>query len=760
MGLPRTFEIGERDLLLDGEPIVIRCGEMHFARIPQEYWQHRLKMARAMGLNTVCAYLYWNRHEPRPGEFCFDGWDDAAEFCRLAQQENLLVILRPGPYSCAEWDLGGLPWWLLKTSDIRLRTRDPGFMYTCRRYLLEVGRHLGPLQIDRGGPIIMVQVENEYGSYGNDREYIGILRDNLLEAGFTVPLFTCDGPSQLKNDVRDDIFSVVNFAADPTAAFDALRAIRPSGPLMCGEFYPGWFDSWGRPHHLGSTETVVKDLRAMLDLRASFSIYMAHGGTSFGFSAGANAPPFSPQSTSYDYDAPIDEAGNATPKFWAMRELFEQYLEPGEALPAVPERTPVISFAPIRLNRTARLLPPVSSTEGTIEKRPRCMEMYDVPHGCILYRTRLGCGEAGLLNIRELHDFGIVFMDGKRIATLDRRHGQNSCPVPARASASTLDILVEAMGHVNYGAQLHDRKGITERVDLVVAGSVTELLNWQIVPLPLDETHLQSIEFTKQPEGGNRTNADEGPAFFLGTFQLETIGDTYLDMRSWGKGFVWINGHNLGRYWSIGPQQTLYLPGVWLKAGENKIVILDMLGPEMPVVAGLDSAILNQVRPDAIKPVRIVKLTAGEMIHQGEFGPDSGWHEARFAAKPGRFFCLQSDSSHDDDATASAAEIELLGPDGKLLPRIGWQIVHADSEELQAEDGAAVNVLNGIPTTIWQTQWRDARPDHPHLIVIDLGQQSEVSGLRYLPRSAEESCVAGRIKKYRAFLSVSLFEGL
>jgi beta-galactosidase len=428
-------------------------------------------MARAMGLNTVCAYLFWNYHEPEPGHFNFEGGADAAEFCRLAQAEGLKVILRPGPYSCAEWDFGGLPYWLLKSPDIKVRTQDPRYLEAARRYIREVGKHLAPLQITRGGPIIMVQVENEYGSYGNDKQYMGILRDYLKEAGFEVPLFTCDGPSQLKNDTRDDIFSVVNFGGGPEGNFKALRAIRPQGPLMCGEYYPGWFDSWGKPHHEGSTQNIVKELGWMLDHNASFSIYMVHGGTSFGFTSGANCPPFSPQITSYDYDAPISEAGWDTPKFHALRELFAKHLSPGEVLPEVPPRFPTVAIDPIQLSEVAPLF--ASLPRRQRQERPRPMEFDSQGQGMILYRTQLPPGSSGLLRITELHDYGLVFLDGKKIATLDRRHNQNSVQLPARAGENgeaTLDLLIDTFGHVNYGGFIHDRKGINDKVELISGG--------------------------------------------------------------------------------------------------------------------------------------------------------------------------------------------------------------------------------------------------------------------------------------------------
>jgi beta-galactosidase len=307
-GVQHTFAIGTNDFLLDGQRFQIRCGEVHAARVPMEYWRNRLQMARAMGLNTVCAYLFWNQIEFQPGKYDWSGQTDVMEFCRIAQEEGLWVILRPGPYSCAEWDGGGLPWWLLKNDDIKLRTRDPRFMEAATNYLREVARQFGPLQITHGGPILMVQVENEYGSYGNDTQYMGELRQAMIGAGIDVTLFACNPSYDIKKNYRADLFPVVNFGADPANGFKVLREIHPTGPMMCGEFYPGWFDTWGSPHHLGKTPQYLADLEYMLTNDESFSIYMAHGGTTFGLWSGADRP-FKPDTSSYDYDAPISEAG-------------------------------------------------------------------------------------------------------------------------------------------------------------------------------------------------------------------------------------------------------------------------------------------------------------------------------------------------------------------------------------------------------------------------------------------------------------------
>ncbi len=752
---PAAFSIGDESFLLNGRPFVIRCGEMHFARIPREYWTHRLKMAKAMGLNTVCAYLFWNVHEPQPGQFNWSGAADAAEFCRLAQKEGLYVILRPGPYSCAEWEFGGFPWWLLKKKDIQLRTRDPYYLERCRMYLDQVGKALGPLQVSHGGPIVMVQVENEYGSYGNDREYIGAVRDMLVHAGFDVPLFTCDGPSQLKADVREDIFSVVNFGANPESSFKPLREIRSKGPLMCGEFYPGWFDSWGSRHHTGSIDNVVKDIAYMLDHKASFSIYMVHGGTSFGLWSGANCPPFLPQTSSYDYDAPISEAGWDTEKFYALRKLFSGYLQEGETLPTVPVRNPVIKIPSFLTTEIAPLFSNLPA--GVADQHVHNMEEYNEGYGAILYRTKLPGGAAATLHINEVHDFAWVFVDGKKIAFLDRRKNENSCQLPATRKGAVLDILIEAMGRVNYGGALHDRKGITDKVLLsrTVEGNV-ELTGWQVYPMALSNDGAPSyLKFSPGQTGK--------PAYHRGSFQLDSIGDTFLDISTWGKGLVWVNGHCLGRFWNVGPTQTMYLPGVWLKKGRNEVVVLDFVGPATNTLRGLDSPILDRPIEKSMsvkhrKKGQTIQLAGLNPVCQGTFPPGIEWQTVRFDVARGRYLCLEAlNSQKKDEPFTTVAELYLLDAKGKEIPRNKWKVLYADSEETEGDDGKADNVFDLQSTSIWHTQWQDASPQHPHQLVIDLGSAQAVGGLKYLPRQDSPN---GRIKDFRVFVSNAIFPGL
>jgi len=600
-----TFAIGTNDFLLDGQRLQIRCGEIHAARVPMEYWRHRLQMAKAMGLNTVCAYLFWNLHEPHPGEYVWTGQADDAEFCRIAQEEGLWVILRPGPYACAEWEMGGTPWWLLKYDDIKLRSRDPRYLGAVKSYLKEVGRVLAPLQITHGGPIIMAQVENEYGFFGKDTQYMDEIRKALVDAGFDVPLFQCNPPSVMKNGLLTNLFQAGNFGSDVKNNFAKVRKIQPVGPLICSEFYPGWFDTWGQPHHLGKPENYLPNLKLMLDMGASFSIYMAHGGTTFGLWSGCDRP-FKPDTSSYDYDAPISEAGWATPKFFATRELFSKYLLPGETLPEPPAQNPVVSFAPVELKEIAPVFDNLPA--AVKDETPRNMEAYDQGYGCILYRTKIPAGEATTLEAAAIHDFGYVFIDGNRVGVLDRRSAKAQILLPARDKESQLDILVEPQGRINFGPEMADRKGLIAPVKL--GGEI--LKDWEIFNLPLDGKMIAGLKFRPAPaiavDGvlGSHSKSDivamalkaQAPAFWRGTFTLEKAGDTFLDLHNWGKGDVWVNGHCLGRFWNIGPQQTLYCPGPWLKSGRNEIIVLDALSPVEPKLSGLERPVLDELHPE------------------------------------------------------------------------------------------------------------------------------------------------------------------
>ena len=751
-----SFAIGDKDFLLDGKPIVLRVAEMHFTRVPREYWRNRLQSVKAMGMNAVCAYLFWNFHEFEQGKYDWSGQADAAEFCRIAQEEGLWIILRPGPYVCSEWDGGGLPWWLLKNDKIQLRTQDTDFMKVATAWYGEVGRVLGPLQVTHGGPILMAQVENEYGSYGKDAEYMGKLRQALIDAGFNIPLFACNPRDALKKGFRPDLLQVVNFGRDAKGAFQKLREVQTNGPLMCGEFYPGWFDTWGAPHHLGKNQAYLEDLEYMLKNGLSFSLYMAHGGTTPGLWPGTDRP-FKPDVNSYDYDAPISEAGWTNAKFQATRDLISKYLPAGEKLPDPPPANPVTSIPAFSLTERAPVFEnlPVPISDET----PRNMEAYDQGHGCTLYRVEIPPGPAATLQVEQVSDFAWVFLDGKQLGVMDRRSHHFSVTVPAREKKGQLDILVEAMGHVNFGKEIHDRKGLKGPVKLASGpnDSITLTGDWKVYPLPLDATMLSSLKW--QPVTGQPV---AGPAFWRGTFTVAKPADTFLDLRTWGKGVVWINGHCLSRFWNIGPTQTAYLPGPWLKEGTNEIVILDLIGPREARVGGLEKPILNELHPEldfsrtSISQAHL-QLQDSDVALKGSFLPGTDAQEVKLP-KPftGRQFCIETLNAYDGKPFAAIAELDLLDPQGNSIPHQNWTIAYVDSEELIAEDGSASNAIDGQTSNYWHTSWKSTQPNHPHYLVIDLGKSVSIGGFRYTPRAG--TSVTGRIKDYRIHIGDALIK--
>ena len=750
------FVLGPDAFLLDGKTIEIRCGEIHLARVPPEYWRHRLQMIKAMGLNSVCAYLFWNFHEQEPGKVNWTGWQDAAEFCRIAQEEGLWVILRPGPYVCAEWEMGGLPWWLIKTDANTLRTRDPAFMAASRAWLAQVGRQLAPLQIDRGGPILMVQVENEYGYFGKDAAYLQSLRDTIREVGFTVPLFACNPPFHLNDTRLPDVLPVVNFGSDAKGAFKALRNVLPKGPLMAGEFYPGWFDSWGAAHNGGNLAGYLSNLDYMLKNKYSFSIYMAHGGTSFGLWAGAIGPKpgslaFRPDTTSYDYDAPISEPGWETEKFKATRDLISKYLEPGETLPAPPARKPVIAIPAFTLTDIAPVFANLPPAISDTETRP--MEKYNQGHGCIVYRTTIPAGPEQTLRAASVRDFAWVYLNGKEVGRLDRRYRVNQLVLPARTTVVTLDLLVEAMGRINFSQENHDRKGLHGPVTL----DDVSLKNWQIYSLGLDAPQLAGLKWNA---AATATGAvAKQPAFWRGEFQVPSPADTFLDVSTWGKGVVWINGQCLGRFWNIGPTQTMFLPGPWLKTGRNEVIVLDLIGPEKPGLAGLTEPVLNRWRPEL--DFKVPSLVAqGELLLKqnrpvqiGSFPNDETPHTVMFSQPAtGRQMALEMLSSQDGKPFAAIAELDLLDEAGQPLSRAQWTVAYVDSEELNAEEAPAAGAIDGVTgqrELFWHSEWSRKQTPYPHTLIIDLGAVTRVSGLRYTPRTGKKS---GRIKDYRVYV--------
>jgi beta-galactosidase len=573
-----TFSLGRADFLLDGRPFQVISCEMHPARIPAEYWRHRVQMARAMGCNTIAAYVFWNYHEPAEGVFDFEtGRRDIARFVRTAQEEGLYVLLRPGPYVCAEWDFGGIPTYLLRYPDIKIRCLDPRYMAAAERYIDRLSQVVKPLLVTRGGPILMVQVENEYGSYGNDRAYIERLAAAWRRNGIDVPFYTADGPTPHMLEAGHLPGAAVGLDSGSSEKdFELAGRLAPGLPVFSSETYPGWLTHWGEKWARPALEDLKKEVAFLVGAKKSFNFYVAHGGTNFAFSAGANSggKGYEPDVTSYDYDAPIDEQGRATPKFQALRAILEGALPPGRSLPPIPDPIGAAAVPEFPMQAHASLWSHLPAPVASVQPKP--FEAYGQNQGLVLYRTRLVGRKSGKLTITDLHDYAIVMVDGKVVGTLDRRLGEKSIDLPAPASPMpVLEILVEGMGHINFAQEMIDRKGITDRVTL--AGMT--LMNWDVFLLPLAEQWASALP-------ASPVDSARPGTFFRGTFRLEQPVDTFIDMTGYRKGVVWVNGHNLGRYWDIGPQTRLYCPAPFLRAGENVVVVLDLLKAEASPLKG------------------------------------------------------------------------------------------------------------------------------------------------------------------------------
>ncbi len=748
------FEAGSGSFMLDDKPFLIKAAELHYPRIPKEYWEHRIEMCKALGMNTICLYVFWNVHEPREGEFDFTGQNDLRSFIKLCEKHDMKVILRPGPYVCAEWEMGGLPWWLLKKKDIRLRENDPYFLERVDLFQKAVGQEVGDLTIDANGPIIMIQVENEYGSYGTDKEYMANIRDIVRKNfGDKVTLFQCDWSSNFENNGLDDVLWTLNFGtgSDVDQQFSRLKEVRPDTPLMCSEFWSGWFDKWGANHETRDADDMIAGIREMLDKNISFSLYMTHGGTNWGHWAGANSPGYAPDVTSYDYDAPIDEQGAPTDKFWKLRKVLEDYSE--QELNPVPDPINIISIPEITFTDYAPLFEnlPAPKTERAI----KTMEEYNQGFGSIIYSTMTPetPGET-LLTVNEPHDYARIFLDGEFIGSLDRRNAETQIMLPALKAGQRLDILVEAMGRINFGRAIKDFKGITDDVTLTVnydgVNKVILLEDWNVYNLPDEYVFYQGMNFLpiKQDDKGQRGE----PGVYRATFNLQEPGDTYLNFETWGKGLVYVNGKGIGRIWEIGPQQTLYLPGAWLNEGENEILVFDIIGPREAKTRGEKKPVIDKLQESrpAIhrKAGEVLNLTDETPVFRSSFSDTYGWKEASLPTTvSGRYLCIEAENALDGGDTASIAEMYLLDEGGNRISRENWRVVYADSEDVDGVNRSADKAFDLQESTYWRTH---KGVPFPHQVVIDLGDIHTISGWQYLPGLEENA--PGAIKDYKLYI--------
>jgi beta-galactosidase len=563
-----TFSLGTNEFLLDGKPFRIISGEMHPARIPREYWRHRIRMAKAMGCNTISAYIFWNYHETAEGIYDFrSGNRDISTFIRTAAEEGMWVIIRPGPYVCAEWDFGGLPPYMLKNPELKIRCLYPDYMKAAERYISRLADVLRPYLVTDGGPVLMLQIENEYGSYGNDRCYLSALKEIWEKYDINVPFFTGDGPTVYMLEAGTLPCCAVGLDSGSSEAdFELAKKLNPGVPVFSSETYPGWLTHWGEDWARPDTADLLREVRYLMDSGRSFNFYVIHGGTNFGFTAGANSGGrgYEPDVTSYDYDAPVDEQGRPTAKYMALRKLISSYLPRRVKLPPIPDPIPVMGFSATEMMPWTSIWDNMPDAIHLVQPGP--FEMLGQDHGFMLYSTRLIGHKGGKLVVTDIHDYATVFLDGRYVGSLDRRLGINTIELPSSESKSPLlEIFAEGMGRINFASAMIDRKGITDRVTL----NGMTLMDWDVYGFPMDEEFIAGLRKTENISG-------RPGIFFRGTLTLDNTADTFIDVTNFVKGFVWVNGHNLGRYWEIGPQQRLYCPASWLKKGENEIIVFDL----------------------------------------------------------------------------------------------------------------------------------------------------------------------------------------
>ena len=571
---PFTFSTHETSFLRDGKPHRILSGALHYFRVPAEYWEDRLLKYKACGLNTVETYVAWNLHEPKKGEFCFEGMLDLQRFIQLAGSLGFDVILRPGPFICAEWEFGGFPAWLLADRDIRLRCMNETYLAHVASFFDRLLQEVVPQQCTHGGPVIAVQVENEYGAYGNDSTYLRWIETALRERGVDVLLFTSVGPEDhmLQGGTLPHLLKTVNFGSRAKQAFEKLREYQPDKPLMCMEFWVGWFDHWGAEHHTRDAQDAANTLDEILSCGASVNIYMMHGGTNFGFLNGANDHGnYQPTVTSYDYDSPLDEQGNPTRKYELFREVLEKH---GGKVGPVPARTAARAFGPAQITGSAPVFGQLKNL-GRLAKSttPLTMEEAGQNYGYILYRTHVsGSLPEAKIFLQDVHDRALVYLDGKHLGTVHRNDTQAGISAAIPKEGATLEVLVENLGRVNYGTKLHDSKGITHGIRI----NGQFLYHWE--NYSLEFTDFSQVTW-QAPE------AFPTPTLHRYELEVDTPADTFLRVTHGQNGAVWINGIALGRHRAEGPQRTLFVPAPFLKTGRNTVIVLELEADAIPQVS-------------------------------------------------------------------------------------------------------------------------------------------------------------------------------
>lgn len=569
-----TFAIGDQDFLLNDEPFRILSGAIHYFRVHPDLWADRIHKARLMGLNTIETYVPWNEHSPSPGTFNTEEGLDLGRFLDLVSAEGMRAIVRPGPFICAEWDNGGLPAWLFTDPTIGVRSSEPGYLAAVDSFFEALLPMVVSRQVTRGGPVILLQIENEYGAYGKDKAYLQHLVDLVKRQGVDVPLFSCDQPfgTMIEDGSLPELHKTGTFGSRSKERLEFLRERQPTGPLMCAEFWNGWFDNWGTQHHTTDAAASAADLDALLTAGASVNIYMFHGGTNFGFSNGANDKGiYEPTITSYDYDAPLSEDGHPSAKYFAFRDVIAKHFPvPAE----VPPERPGLETSSVEMSHFVPLLSganwPTTLVPGTVPP----VEVTGQYRGFHLYETSVGSG--GVLSFGEIRDRAQFFLNGAPVGVLSRELGEKAMVIP---TAGHLQILVEDQGRVNYGQRIGEAKGL---IGPAMFNGV-ELPDWEIGSVDLGSLDpFRSAGRRAVAVGASM--AVPGPSVAFASFQADGQSDRFLRLDGWTKGNVFINGFNLGRYWSRGPQRTLYVPGPLLRKGENELALLELHGSSTSAV--------------------------------------------------------------------------------------------------------------------------------------------------------------------------------